>query len=148
VKERLDIYREKAEGPIKAYVNVGGGASSAGRTIAKDTFRQGLNLDPPRGVDPNTSVMASFSTKGTPVIHLLHLMEVADEYDLPRYPNVTPQPGQGGVFHRLSYNRWLAAGLLVVVIAALYGFVRSPWGAQFLRTTHGHKDSGDVEPMI
>jgi poly-gamma-glutamate system protein len=148
VKQRLEIYREKADGPIAAYINVGGGTSSAGRAIAKETFRQGLNMSPPRGADTNTSVMAAYSEKGTPVIHLLHLMEIADEYGLPRYPSVTPIPGEGGVFHRLSYNRLLAAALLILVIAALYGFVRSPWGAQFLRNTKGQKDSGDVEPMI
>ncbi|MEZ5327868.1 MAG: poly-gamma-glutamate system protein [Verrucomicrobiales bacterium] len=148
VKQRLEIYREKAEGPIAVYINVGGGTSSAGRTIAKDTFNQGLNMNPPRGADTNTSVMAAFSAKGTPVIHLLHLLEIADEYGLPRYPNTTPQPGEGGVFHRLSYNRILAGILLAVVLAALYGFIRSPWGAQFLRNTKGSKDSGDVEPMI
>ncbi len=148
VKQRLEIYREKAEGPVAAYINVGGGASSAGKAIAKESFRQGLNMSPPRGADTNTSVMAAYSEKGTPVIHLLHLMEIADEFDLPRYPNVTPQPGEGGVFHRLSYNRLLALALLILVIAALYGFVRSPWGAQFLRNTKGHKDAGEVEPMI
>lgn len=148
VRQRLEIYREKAAGPIVAYINVGGGTSSAGKTIAKDTFRQGLNMDVPRGADTNTSVMAAFSDQGLPVIHLLHLMEIADEYGLPRYPSITPQPGEGGVFHRMTYNRPLTIVLLALVIAALYGFVRSPWGAQFLRTTKGHKDSGDVEPMI
>ena len=148
VRQRLEIYRTKAAGPIKAYINVGGGASSAGRSIQKETFRQGLNKSLPRGVDTNKSVMASFSSQGVPVIHMLHLLEIADEYDLPRYPDVTPQPGEGGVFHRLSYNRWLAAVLLVLVVAALYGFVRSPWGAQFLRNTKEHKDAGGVEPMI
>lgn len=148
VKQRLEVYREKATGPITAYINVGGGTSSAGRAIAKENFSQGLNLSPPRGADSNTSVMASFSSMGTPVIHLLHLLEIADEYGLPRYPNTTPQPGEGGVFQRLTYNRILTGALLAVVVAALYGFVRSPWGAQFLRNSSGHKDSGDVEPMI
>ncbi len=148
VKRRLEVYRDRADGPIAAYINVGGGASSAGRTIAKETFKQGLNTSPPRGADASTSVMAAFSSGGVPVVHLLHIMEIADEFGLPRYPETTPQPGDGGVFHRLTYNRPLALGLLVLVVAALYGFVRSPWGAQFLRGTKGHKDAGDVEPMI
>lgn len=148
VRRRLEVYRDKAEGPVAAYINVGGGASSAGRTIAKETFKQGLNTSPPRGADANTSVMAAFSAGGVPVIHLLHIIEIADEFGLPRYPDVTPSPGDGGVFHRLSYNRPLALGLLVLVVAALYGFVRHPWGAQFLGSTKGHKDTHGVEPMI
>ena len=148
VRQRLEIYSTKAEGPIKAYINVGGGAVSAGRSIQKETFKQGLNKSLPRGADANQSVMAAFSNQGLPVIHFLHLMKIADEYDLLRYPEQTPQPGEGGVFHRLSYNRWLASVLLGLVVAALYGFVRSPWGAQFLHNNKASKNSGGVEPMI
>ncbi len=149
VSKRLALYTEHAgERPIRLYVNVGGGTSSAGKKLAKDNFKQGLNLEAPRMSDPETSVMASFAKSDVPVIHMLHIQDVARDYFLPDFPNYMPLPGEGGVFLRTSYNRILTAILLVAIIGALYAFIHSQWGAQFLRPANIQKGGADFEPMV
>ena len=70
IDARLQLYRKKA-GPrgLKAFVNVGGGKASFGTPANKKRFRPGLNVKPPRHLDP-TGVMSVVSRDGLPVIYL------------------------------------------------------------------------------
>ncbi len=148
-KKRLALYKEKAGNkPFVAYINVGGGQGSTGGYELKETYLPGLNLKGPAGVDPKYSVMGAFSKRDVPVIHLIHVQDLARKYQLPQSPNEVPEPGQGGVFERVSYNRFLAGFCLVLVVGVLTVFVRTHWGAQFLRPHAAKADSGDIEPMI
>jgi poly-gamma-glutamate system protein len=149
VSERVQLINESA-GPngIKAYINVGGGRVSTGGDATKRSFRPGLNRFGPVGMDPKTSLMVRYSRNGVPIIHLSQIKDLAREFGLPLSPVVIPEPGEGGVFFHVTYNRWLAGGMLLIVLGALYGFIRTPWGIQLLRPDRPQKSGDDMEPMI
>jgi hypothetical protein len=121
--------------------------STGGKSL-KEGFRPGVNHRSPAGGDPDTSVMVNYAQRGVPVIHLISVKNLAQTYGLPLVPLTVPEPGSGGVFSQLTYNRTLTVILLLLVIGSLYAFIRSSWGAQFLRPTGNHKSSDDIEPMI
>jgi len=116
-QKRMDVYQKHANGaPVKAYVNVGGGAVSVGRSFGKRFYNDGLNLEQPEEAAELDGVMAQFAGQGAAVIHLVGYQGLARQYGLPVAPKRIPEIGQGGVFVRRHYNRLLAGGVLVVLV--------------------------------
>jgi poly-gamma-glutamate system protein len=112
IAHRMELYDRAARGrPIAAYVNVGGGAVSVGRQRGKVTYRAGINR--PAGKAPVDSVIGRFLDRGVPVVHLVRVERLADEYGLPRAPREAQRPGEGGLFRKKRPNETLVAGLLV-----------------------------------
>lgn len=121
---RLALYEQR--GPLQsyaAYINVGGGTVSTGRALGKKMFQPGLNLTLPSNVSGDDSVMAKFAERGVPVIHLVEIHQLARHYGLTNPVDEIPQVGQGGVFTRPHYNRWLTGAVLAIVLGCLYAFV-------------------------
>lgn len=148
IAERLELYKRLAKGkPIKAYINVGGGAVSVGRSTGKRMFRPGLNRSVPERVKQIDGVMPKLIAEGTPVIHLVHISQLAERYGLPIAPVSKPDPGKGDVFRGLEYNKWIVTGLLVTEILLLYFFIRSDVGFRLLRAPK-RKDAGAPQPMV
>lgn len=138
---RMKILDAKAAGqPIKAYVNVGGGSVSVGTHVGKKQFKPGLNLEPPSGADLVDSVMLRFAQRGVPVIHLSSLERLAKQHGLPTEPDGMPPVGQGTVFVKAEYNRWIALAGLVAVFAAMLAFIRLDVGSRILRSAVRRKD--------
>lgn len=149
VEERMAIYREIAgDRPIKAYINIGGGTTSVGTKIGKRAYKPGVNRSLPHGVDPHDSIMSRFIQEGVPVIHMTKIAQQASRYGLPLTPKVMPPPGDGQVFYRDQYNLWLAAALLVVILGALYIFVRSDLGFRMMTRSKSTKTTNQPEPMV
>ena len=150
VETRMKIYQDHADGaPIKVYVNVGGGTISVGRKFGKRLFKPGLNRRVPPAGSSLESVMSSFLEAGVPVIHLVKINQLATRFGLPEQPIPIPDPGQGAIYIRREYNRYLVFGLLVGVIGALYLFVRSDLGFRLTRGPGMKKQaSGTPEPMV
>ncbi len=154
VDARIKLMRDKAQRRgIKAYINVGGGAVSAGSSIGKKLFDEGLNLRPPTRMPPDLDgVMPRLSKQGVPVINLVQIVDLAERFGLPVMP--TPdqreliEPGQGAVFKGVDYNRVLVVGVLVAIIASLFGFIRSDIGFRLLQGGHSRKQAGHPEPMV
>jgi len=148
IARRMAVYRERAgNAPVRAFINVGGGTVSVGGPAGKRSFKAGLNLHRPSGGLPD-SVMARFSGEGVPVIHLVRIEQLAQEYGLPRQPQTRPAPGEGGVYCEEQYNRLLAGGVLIVILAGLYLFVRSALGHRLLQAYTRGKDELYHEPMV
>ena len=154
VDARMKLMREQAgRQAIKCYVNVGGGAVSAGTSIGKKLFDEGLNLKPPQRLPPDLDgVMVRFSKQGVPVINLIHIVDLAERYGLPVAPTPDQRElidaGQGDVFQGVDYNKPLAIGVLVAIIASLFGFIRSDIGFRLLQGGHTRKQAGHPEPMV
>ncbi len=149
IDQRIQLYQKHAGRlPIKAYVNVGGGTVSVGRSLGKKLFRPGLNRRPPGRLQRVDGVMPRLISRGVPVIHLVQIAELAERYGLPVAPPTMPEVGEAPVFVGLSYNRWLAAGALILIVGSLYGFIRSDVGFRLLRVTARRKDQEHPEPMI
>jgi poly-gamma-glutamate system protein len=146
---RMSIFREKAgKQPIKAYINVGGGAVSVGRSIGKGTYRPGLNKKAPRAALKIDSVMTRFMREGVPALHLVQVREIAESYGLPSAPIRTPGVGEGKVFFQPEYNWWLALSLLVGIFLGLYTFVLSDVGLRILKGIARQRDSSLPHPAV
>ena len=150
VEERMRYYLDAAgDKPIKAYINVGGGAASVGTHVGKKLFHAGLNRNTPTGAASIDSVMVRFVDDGVPVIHMIQVDMLATRYGLPTQPTVIPPVGEGKIFLQEQYNPWLAVAVLVVLVFILYTFIRSDWGIRILQTGKGKKDAaGHPEQMV
>ena len=116
IQSRMDIYEEHAAGePIKAYINIGGGTVSVGRSVGKKLYEPGLNLAATPEAMEIDSVMTRFAQKQVPLIHLVEVMQLAKAYHLPTAPLETPQAGEGWLFYDTWLHRWLAGGFLLVL---------------------------------
>lgn len=132
-QRHLALYREQAgDQPIKAFVNVGGGASSVGSRFGKKLFKPGLNGGPPPGTEPSDSLMTYYAHEGVPIIHFLKIEQMASTYGFALQPKNLPKVGEGKVFVREEYNVWLAGGVLALIFVGLYAFLRTEWGVHLL----------------
>ena len=149
IERRMALYRELAgTETIKAYINVGGGTTSVGTKIGKQMFKPGLNRRMPVGGPYMDSVMSRMIEAEVPVIHLVKIETLAMRYGLPIQPTRLPVVGEGKIFYRMEYNPYLAAGVLVTILAILYLFVRSEWGFRILFSARRLKRGKHPEPMI
>lgn len=147
IDQRMRLYASQAGTmPIRAYINVGGGTVSVGTSRGKKMYKSGLNRRLPP--DAPDSVMTRFLSDGIPVIHLSGIRSIAEDYGFP-YPALeTPRPGEGRVFYKARYNRWLVAAVLFGILGALYLFVRSDLGFRITRSTTVSSASAPPEPMV
>ena len=120
--ERMRLYREQAgDSPVRAYINVGGGTVSVGRSVGKKLYQPGLNLTASPEAMHIDSVMTRFAREGTPLIHLVSITDLARAYGFPVAPGTTPVVGRGGIYQS-TRKRWLAAGFLATIVVLLvYG---------------------------
>ena len=118
LEERMRLYYVAARGrTFAAYINVGGGAVSVGRSRGKSYIRPGINRPGPRL--PVDSIVGRFLERGVPVIHLSHITTIASQFGLPVDPARPARVGQGEVFQQTEPNRLLAAFSLASVLLAL-----------------------------
>jgi poly-gamma-glutamate system protein len=146
---RMAIFREEAgRQPIKAYINVGGGAVSVGRSAGKGAYRPGLNKRAPRAALKIDSVMTRLMREGVPALHFVQVREIAESYGLPSAPLRMPTVGEGRVYYQPEYNWWLALSLLVGIFLGLYTFVLSDVGLRILKGIARQRDSTLPHPAV
>lgn len=135
VERRWQIYKEAAGGrSIKAYINVGGSTTSVGTRIGKRLFKPGINRSAPGAALAIDSLMSRFILDGTPVVHLVKIMQQSQRYGFTLDPAETPQLGLGRIFSREVYNVWLAAGFIAAILGVMVAFVRRDWGFRMFRS--------------
>jgi poly-gamma-glutamate system protein len=150
VDQRMEIYQQQASpARIKAYINVGGGTTSVGKTLGKRLLRSGLNTSLPRRAHDIDSVMTRFLKLDVPVVHLIRVADLARRYGLPEELTTrAPRVGEGQVFERRDYNRWYASLVLVGIVGCLYAFIRSDWGFRVFHAVRQRSALGQPEPMV
>ncbi len=149
IDKRMGLYDEIASNrPIKAYINVGGGSASVGTHVGKKQFKPGLNSEPPRSKTVPDSVMLRFAKRDVPVIHISRVKLLAERYGLPYEPRVAVPIGQGSVFVGSEYNRWLAFGGLVAIMAVMFAFLRWDIGMRVLRGMRPRDTDASPEHMV
>ncbi len=128
VEARVSRYKAWAGGRrIAAYINVGGGTASVGSTLGKKMYRPGLNLAPPALPLPVPAAMDRFAREGVPVLHFTNINVIARKAGLPIAPGEAQIPGEGQLFVRLRYNRWLAGGGAALLFLLVLIVVRTDW---------------------
>ncbi len=149
IDQRMQVYERVARGrPIRAYINIGGGSASVGTHLGKKLFRPGLNRYPPRETAQVDSVMLRFARRGTPIIHITRIANLVERYALDPAPTRMPPVGQGNVFVREGYNRWLAAGGILVILLVMLAFLRLDVGQRILRGTRSSAGSKQPQQMV
>ncbi len=149
VERRVALYREVAgNGRLAAYVNVGGGTTSVGTHVGKKMFKPGLNRDVPRGLTDIDSVMTRLSLDGIPIVHISQIDSIAQQWGLPLQPKTMPAVGDGAIYVRQEYNRWLAGGLLALILLLAVAFVRMDWGYRLLTGGKREPPAARPEPTV
>lgn len=149
IETRMNTYRRAAgDAPIRAYINVGGGAVSVGRKRGKRSFRVGINRTNPTVNLPTDSVMARMLSEGIPVVHIINVRRLARRYGFPEAPPTTPSVGEGEIFVRTGISRVAVVALLLTILGALYLFVRSDLGFRMLRIPTKSRRSAPPEQMV
>ncbi|RLB45655.1 MAG: hypothetical protein DRI90_28210, partial [Deltaproteobacteria bacterium] len=114
----------------------------------KKQFKPGLNSEPPRSKTVPDSVMLRFAKRDVPVIHISRVKLLAERYGLPYEPRVAVPIGQGSVFVGSEYNRWLAFGGLVAIMAVMFAFLRWDIGMRVLRGMRPRDTDASPEHMV
>ncbi len=117
IEKRLKIYKSQSDGPIKLFINVGGGIASIG-SIENYQFIPG-GFSPPLLMKnfPIKGVLIRMSEESIPFIHLLNINQLAAIYGLPVSPAPLPLPGEGEIFIQQRYNITLTIFVAAVLIA-------------------------------
>ncbi len=117
---RMSIYRDAAgDRPIVAFVNVGGSWVDLGTDASVLSLTPGVNESVPDAPPARGGVIQAMARDGVPVIHLLNIKQLAQEYGLAWDPSPLPPPGSLRVPEQEGRGRTcvvvLAIGYLVVV---------------------------------
>lgn len=122
IDKRMEIFADRSKGRrYAAYVNIGGGLASLGSSQNGKLIPSGVDFDLHRRNFPARGVINIMAERRIPIIHLLRLSEIAEDYGLPL--DVVPAPivGEGSLFYRDEYSissTIIYAVILMIVVAA------------------------------
>ncbi len=122
IQRRIQLYDLAAgkEG-IKVFVNIGGAAPNYGNTVASITYPNGLVTKGPEIPDnPERGLIFEYQNRGIPVIHLLNIRDLALKEGLPIDPIPLQEPGEGGVYQRVVYNRFIIISVLLIELVYFF----------------------------
>jgi poly-gamma-glutamate system protein len=124
ISKRMELYNHyKNERPIEAFINVGGGIASLGNSINGKIIPPGLTQYLPERNFPMKGVMIQMGQNSIPIIHLLNINQLLDEYGLQQNPVPLPEPGDGEIFVHRKYNivvTAIATLIMVLLIIIVY----------------------------
>lgn len=122
IQYRMQLYKIAAiQRPLKAFVNIGGATPNYGNTNASITYPNGLVIEGPKIPDhPERGLIFEYQNLGIPIINLLNIRDLAIKNGLPIDPTPLPEIGEGGVYWRITYNKYII--ILVIGMEFLYLF--------------------------
>lgn len=117
IEKKLSYFKEYL--PIdkyKAYVNIGGGASSIGQSVNARLIPSGVSTPEEIGELIGPSVVKSFIENNIQIIHIYNIIELALEHQLPVYPEELHPIGIGPLFLEMRYNiLYTSIGLIITL---------------------------------
>jgi len=124
INQRMEIFQGHANGkPIKLYINIGGGAASAGSYyLSPHNLQPGLNTTLPVQAVRYDSVMRRFMQKGVPVINMSSVLVLTKRNGFPIQPTEPVAIGTGNIFFHKEYSVWLDSGVLIILLGLLVWF--------------------------
>ncbi len=130
VEKKMRIYdTDAAEAEIRAFINIGGNVSNMGTDEEILKVKPGLtdihNFPPPE----KRGLLFAMAYRGIPVIHLLFIRGLAEEYGLPWDPVPLPQPGEGELYQHIRENsKWfLLLGIVYLLSIICVLIFRRNW---------------------
>ena len=126
IQRRMEIYERLAgRRKIAAYINIGGGLASLGGSQNERLIPPGLSKHLAVKNFPVRGVINRMAERGLPVIHLLQVEKIADEYGLPTVVSPErPELGEGPLFFRDKYSITSTLFLTIFLVLVLFVFVR------------------------
>jgi len=120
IQKRNEIYNKlRKKDKIKAFINVGGGISSIGSVENVNFIPSGLSKTLPMKNFPVRGLLIQMAEKNIPIIHLLNVKQLAQEYGLPENPTPLPRPGEGEIFIQKRYSVLLTTGVTFFLVIAI-----------------------------
>lgn len=99
---RKEIYFEKSN-RISCFINIGGNIVAFGDTTDSINASNGLMDDEFFNINRKTALVQFFSSKNIPVINIINIKDLANEYGLPIDPSTSFILGEGNVYYTYSY---------------------------------------------
>lgn len=117
IRERMRLYEE--EGPVSAFINIGGAEPNFGSTSASLEFPNGLVLKPPVRIDsPDMGLIYEYSNRGVPVMHFLDIKGLALRSGIPVDPMPLPEAGTSMVYYQKEFTKeYAVVGIAAAVLA-------------------------------
>jgi len=120
--QRVEIYFKSGRPGV--FVNIGGAQMNVGNYAAEKLLQPGLNFPATHSARPETALTNIFLNQRIPVIHLLHIEQLALENGLPIDPQPFPEPGTTAIYSQSRPGGgWLFLAVLAVC-AGLFFFFR------------------------
>ncbi len=122
VVERIRLFDEAAGGEkYAAYVNVGGGSASIRGTKGNAILGNGvITLENADLSGVKSCAAKTFLERGVPVVNLINSIELANDYGLAVAPITKVPVGDGNVYGRVVYRRYLAILGIAMILAAAW----------------------------
>ena len=123
IEQRRAIYRQYAgNNGYKVFINVGGGIAVLGHPENGWLIPSGLSRTYLIQNYPAKGLIHEYWEQGLPIIHLLNVDTIAEQYGLPRAPVPLPPVGAGRIFTIERYNMtiaWFSASVLFGVLLVI-----------------------------
>lgn len=121
IQLRMDTY-----GEIKCFIAVGGNITSGGISEEAITLDQGILWwkDYHGRIDGKSGIIQHYLSKQINVINLLNIEKITMAYGMPFDPLEQPKIGEGGIYHQITYPRFLVGIAFVIGIGVLFFLYR------------------------
>ena len=83
-------------------------------------FTPGLNKNILLTSSTSNSVMKQFAKQGVPITYMRHFKKLAKKYKMPYELEQIPNPGDGEIYEREHYNKYLVIAVLITIILVLF----------------------------
>lgn len=128
IQERLNLFQNPSSGPVKAYINIGGGVASVGTAKVKKSFRPGVTVQDSSEYSVNRAhsekdsdhgVMTYFKSEGIPIINMVNIERLAKKYHLPIAPRHKPEIGKGALY----FSNHHSGPIIILFLFSLIGLL-------------------------
>jgi poly-gamma-glutamate system protein len=103
----------------RLYVNIGGGVVSLGHSKNSELIGEGLTKRLPSVNYPRRGVVHAMNLRGMPILNVVNIASIAEEFYLPLSPNPLPDPGIGRLFSEVRYNLTITFIALLIILLTL-----------------------------
>jgi poly-gamma-glutamate system protein len=117
IAQKMAVLDQMSEGEeYQLYINIGGGLSSLGTTLNGQMVTPGFHRYLKLKNIPTKGTMFLFAERGVPLLHLLDIVEISNQYDLPVAPEPLPQAGMGKVYEAEKYSISITIISLIILL--------------------------------
>jgi poly-gamma-glutamate system protein len=125
IELRMQAYQDALPQGLRyrLFVNIGGGLANVGSNVNARLIPEGINRKLAEKEFEQLGTMMLFARKNVPVLHVLRILRVARDFDLPVSPDSRPKAGEGKIFSNRIHNIWITSICLFLLIAAILAVI-------------------------